>query len=107
MSSALQWAATREFECFVNCEGQSHKTVSTNQTYEKARELKRGIELTSSAHQPNANADTRSGSTLFYVHRDHIDYCGRGAQGGHLDFHTVPELCSSALLYVHRGHIDY
>ena len=78
--------------------------MSTNQTYEKARELKRGIELTSSAHQPNANADTRSGLPLLYVHRGHIDYSGRGAQGGHFDFHTVPEPCSSMLLYVHRGH---
>ena len=28
-----------------------------------------------------------------YVHRDHKDYWGRGAQDGHLDFHTAPELC--------------
>ena len=27
---------------------------------------------------------------LLYVHRDHKDY----NQDGHLDFHTVPELCS-------------
>ena len=25
---------------------------------------------------------------LLYVHRDHKDYKGRGAQDGHLDFHT-------------------
>ena len=29
---------------------------------------------------------------LLYVHRDHKDFWGRGAQDGHLDFHTVPEL---------------
>ena len=26
--------------------------------------------------------------TVAYVHRDHKDYYGRGAQNGHLDFHT-------------------
>ena len=31
-------------------------------------------------------------SMLLYVHRDHKDYYGRGAQGGHLDSRTVPLL---------------
>ena len=31
-------------------------------------------------------------SMLLYVRRDHKDYQGRGAQDGHLDFHTAPEL---------------
>ena len=29
---------------------------------------------------------------LLYVHRNHKAYSGRGAQDGHLDFHTAPEL---------------
>ena len=29
---------------------------------------------------------------LLHVHRDHKDYWGRGAQDGHLDFNTAPEL---------------
>ena len=29
---------------------------------------------------------------LLYVHRDRKDYQGRGAQDGHLDFHTTAEL---------------
>ena len=29
-------------------------------------------------------------SKLLYVHRDHKDYYGRGAQASHLDFHTAP-----------------
>ena len=29
---------------------------------------------------------------LLYVHRNHKDYEGQGAQDGHLDFHTAPEL---------------
>ena len=42
---------------------------------------------------------------LLYVHRDE----GRGAQDGHLDFHTSPELRDSSLflLYVHRDLKDY
>ena len=35
-------------------------------------------------------------SVLFYVHRDSktITVLGTGAQDGHLDFHTAPELCT-------------
>ena len=29
---------------------------------------------------------------VLYIHRDHKDYQGPGAQNGHLDFHTAPEL---------------
>ena len=29
---------------------------------------------------------------FLYVHRDHTDHLGRGAQGVHRDFHTAPEL---------------
>ena len=32
-------------------------------------------------------------SVLLYVHRDRTDCSGRGAQDGHLHFHTAPELC--------------
>ena len=32
---------------------------------------------------------TTSPSVLLYVHKDHKDYYGRGAQDVHLDFHTV------------------
>ena len=35
-------------------------------------------------------------SVLLYVLRENKDYLGRGAQDGHLDFHTVPELCCGA-----------
>ena len=33
-----------------------------------------------------------SSSVLLYIHRDLKDYKGWGAQDGHLDFHTAPEL---------------
>ena len=38
---------------------------------------------------------------LLYVHRDHNNYKGRGAQDVHLDFHTAPELWQSFLNMVH------
>ena len=40
---------------------------------------------------------------LLYVHRDPMDYQGRGAQVGHLDFHTAAKLwfCTiSARLFI-------
>ena len=33
-----------------------------------------------------------SSSMLLYDNKDRTDYKGRGAQDGHLDFHTAPEL---------------
>ena len=38
------------------------------------------------------SSDSVTCSTLLHVHRDHKDCYGRGAQDGHLDFHTAPEL---------------
>ena len=32
-------------------------------------------------------------SMLLYIHGDRMDYLGRGAKDGHLDFHTAPFLC--------------
>ena len=33
------------------------------------------------------------GGVLLYVHRNHRLFLGTGAQDGHLDLHTAPELC--------------
>ena len=33
MTSALGWSAMRTILCFINCEGQSHKTVSTDHNF--------------------------------------------------------------------------
>ena len=33
MTPALRWAATRVIYCVVNCDGQSHKTVSTDHNF--------------------------------------------------------------------------
>ena len=47
---------------------------------------------TSTFTQLLSSVMSNSSSVLLYVHRDHKDYYGRGAQDGHLDFHTAPEL---------------
>ena len=48
--------------------------------------------------QQRGSEGGKFGSTLLYVHRNHNDYQGRGAQDGHLDFHTAPELCRGGWL---------
>ena len=37
MTPALRWAATSVILCFINCEGQGHKTVSTNHNLFEAK----------------------------------------------------------------------
>ena len=37
MTSALRWAAMRAILMFHNCEGQSHKTVSTDHNFSRER----------------------------------------------------------------------
>ena len=41
MTSALRWAAVRAILMLHNCEGQSHKIVSTDHNFEEKREPKR------------------------------------------------------------------
>ena len=40
LTSALRWAAMRTILMFHNCEGQIHKTVSTDTTFEEKGEPK-------------------------------------------------------------------
>ena len=51
MTSALRWAAMRAILMFHNCEGQSHKTVSTDHNFSRERRAEadsnRGLSLTS------------------------------------------------------------
>ena len=49
----------------------------------------------STVTQPLLSSDCTKSSMLLYVHRDHKDYLGLGAQDGYFDFHTAPELCPS------------
>ena len=38
MTPALRWVQQRQpFQCFINCEGQSHKTVSTDRNFRRER----------------------------------------------------------------------
>ena len=46
-------------------------------------------------------------SMLLYVHIDRKVYWGRGAQDGHLDFHTAPELCCPAFSVALRPQRPY
>ena len=49
--------------------------------------------------QQQGSEGGKFGSRLLYVHRNPKDYQGRGAQDGHLDFHTAPsELCEGGWL---------
>ena len=48
--------------------------------------------------------ETFTASSMFlYVHEDHKYYVGRGAQDGHPDFHTAPELCRLHLSFFHNA----
>ena len=54
MTSALRWAAMRAIFMFHNCEGQSHKTVSTDHNFSRERRAEAVSKLDPSAYQPNA-----------------------------------------------------
>ena len=54
MTSALRWAAMRAILMFHNCEGQSHKTVSTDHNFWRERRAEADSNRGPSAYQPNA-----------------------------------------------------
>ena len=54
MTSALRWAAMRAMLMFHNCEGQSHKTLSTNHNFWRERRTEADSNRGPSAYQPNA-----------------------------------------------------
>ena len=70
-----------------------------------------GLLGTGSPGRPPRLSHSSWASMLPYVHRDHKDYQGSGAQDVYLDFHTAPELWAqvfcSVLFYVHRDYKDY
>ena len=47
MTSALRWAVMRTILMFHNCEGQSHKTVSTDHNFLKRKERRSRFETKS------------------------------------------------------------
>ena len=62
MTHALRWAAMRAILMFRNCEGQSHKTVSTDHNLWRERRAKADSNRGSSAYQPNALPLGQTGS---------------------------------------------
>ena len=62
MTSALRWAAMRAILMFHNCEGQNHKTVSTDYNFWSERRAKADSNRGPSAYQPTALPLSRTGS---------------------------------------------
>ena len=54
INSALGWAAMRAILMFHNCDGQSHKTVSTDHNIWRERRAEADSNRGPSAYQPNA-----------------------------------------------------
>ena len=54
MTPALRWAAMRAILMFHSCEGQSHKTVSTDYNFSRERRAEADSNRGPSACQPNA-----------------------------------------------------
>ena len=62
MTSALRWAAMRAILMFHNCEGQSHKTVSTDHNFWGERRAETDSNRGPSAYLPNALPLGQTGS---------------------------------------------
>ena len=71
MTSALRWAAMTAILMFHNCEGQSHKTMSTHHNFWSERIAEADFNWGPSAYQPNALPLGQTGSLeniLFVFH---------------------------------------
>ena len=64
MTSALRWSTIRAILMFHNCEGQSHKTVSTDHTFWSERRAETDSNRGPSAYQPNALPLGQTGSSF-------------------------------------------
>ena len=62
MTPALRWAAMRAILMFHNCEGQSHKIVSTDHNIRTERRAEADSNRSPSANQPNALPLGQTGS---------------------------------------------
>ena len=62
MTSALRWAAMRAILMFHNCEGQSHRTMSTDHNFRRERRAEADSNRGPSAYQPNALPLGQTGS---------------------------------------------
>ena len=86
MTSALRWAAMRAILMYHNCEGQSHKTVSTDHSFWRERRAEADSNRGPSAYQPNALPLGQTGSLhtisspLTYIYPRTGPVCGRRCQ---------------------------
>ena len=79
MTYALRWAAMRAILMFHNCEGQSHKTVSTDHSFWRERRAEADSNRGPSAYQPNALPLGQTGS---HVHRNSLRFIRDVVGGG-------------------------
>ena len=68
MTPALRWAAMRTILMFHSCEGQSHKTVSTDNNLWRERRAEADLNWGPSAYQHNALPLGQTGSLNFILH---------------------------------------
>ena len=64
MTPALRWAAMRAILMFHNCEGQSHKTVSTDHNFSRERGAEADSNPGPFVYQPNALPLGQTGSQV-------------------------------------------
>ena len=67
MIPALRWAAMRAILMFHNCEGQSHKTVSTDHSFWRERRAEADSNRGPSVYQPNALPLGQTGSQYLII----------------------------------------
>ena len=79
MTPALRWAAMRAIKMFHNCEGQSHKTVSTDHNFWRERRAEADSNRGPFAYQPNASPLGQTGSQLMQV----------GGEGNYISIATL------------------
>ena len=68
MTSALRWAVMTAILMFHNCEGQSHKTVSTDHNLWSERRAEADLNRGPSAYQPTALPLGQTGSQGTHFH---------------------------------------
>ena len=67
MTYALKWAVVRTILMFHNCEGQSHKTVSTDHNFRRERRAETDSNRGPSAYKPNALPPGQTGSHFYFI----------------------------------------
>ena len=75
MTPALRWPAMRAILIFHNCEGQSHKTVSTDHNFWRERRAEADSNRGPSAYQPNALPLGHTGSRFFFLFSFFLSCC--------------------------------